>query len=138
MNNFQCKDLSSPRPRHLRASAFTLVEVLASLMLIAIVLPVALRAISLSAANTSLAAQRTEAAALAQMKLNQLIVARDYDIGEQVGDFGDEWPNYQWRSNISNWSGQSLLQVDATVTWVHRGMQHGITLNAIMFDDHNQ
>ena len=123
------------RSRHLIAGGFSLVEVLASLMLATIVLPIAMRAISLSAANASLAAQRTEATALAQLKLNELIVTRDYENGEQSGDFGEDWPNYQWQANTSQWSGQSLIQVDVTVTWTHSGQERILKVSTLVFDN---
>lgn len=138
MNHHHCTNRFSWRSHHRLDHGFTLVEVLASLMLISIVLPVALRAISVAAANASLAAQRTEAAALAQMKLNEVIIARDYDVREQEGDFGDEWPSYQWRAATSKWSGPSLLQVDTTVSWVHGGMERSLTLSSLVFDDQSQ
>ena len=125
-----------PPSRHQRCRcAFSLVEVLASLMLVSIVLPVAMHAISLSAANSSLAAQRPEAAALAQMKLNELSITGDYQDGMQEGDFGDEWPAYRWQAQTLEWSGLTLVQVDTTVTWIHRGQEHDVSVSTVVFDD---
>ena len=114
---------------------FSLVEVLASLLLVTIVLPVVMRAITLAAGHAALAAKRTEAVALAQMKLNELTLSRDYSHQQQAGDFGPDLPDYRWESRTEAWSGASLFQVDATVTWTHRGREQAVTLTTVVFQE---
>src|SRR5260370_36095537 len=76
-------------------SGFTLVEVLAALMLLAIVLPVAMRGISMATALASSAKHRDEAAVLAKSKLDELVATHAWQSQALSGNF-DFRPEYRW------------------------------------------
>lgn len=73
------------RPR--RPRGFTLIEVLATIFLLAIVVPVAMQAISVSTSAASVAEHQTTAAALAESKLAELIATGDWQQGALSGNF---------------------------------------------------
>ena len=52
---------------------FSLIEVLAALMLVAIVLPVAMRGLSMASRQASVAARRSQATMLAERQLNEIL-----------------------------------------------------------------
>jgi prepilin-type N-terminal cleavage/methylation domain-containing protein len=87
---------------------FTLIEVLAALMLVAIVLPVAMRGVAVAAGAASGARHRNEAAALAQSKMDELLAnmqAQQTQMSTGMsGDFGDDWPDYQWSAELVTWT----------------------------------
>jgi len=110
--------------------AFTLIEVLAAMLLIAIVLPAIMGAISLSTRAAAAAKSRTEASMLASGKLSELLATQAWQSGTLSGDFGTDWPNYKWSAVTVAWtgddSGVSLTEIDLTVSW--RGINKDETL----------
>jgi len=90
-----------------RRDAFTLVEVLATLALAAIVIPVAMEGISLATATAGEARRMMEAASLAELKLAELRLDDTLQNGTLDGDFGDDWQEYRWTAEVSDWDGNS-------------------------------
>jgi type II secretory pathway pseudopilin PulG len=74
--------------------AFTLIEVLASFVLMAIIIPVAMKGVSLSTRLTAKSKQQVEAASLARTKLAEILASEEWKNGNESGDFGEDWPIY--------------------------------------------
>src|SRR5262245_59015289 len=90
--------MSHPRRQH----GFTLPEVLATLVLLGIVVPVAMRGVSVALASAQTAKRQAEAASLAQSKLNQLIADGSWQTSGSSGDFAPDHPDYRWTcENVS-------------------------------------
>ena len=116
-----------------RRRGFTLIEALAALLLVAIVLPAALRGISAATHASSISRRRTEAAALASSKLNELVGTQQWQVGTMNGDFGDESPGYQWTATVQDWSEADLWQLDVSVTWGDRRPDQTVTLTTLIY-----
>jgi prepilin-type N-terminal cleavage/methylation domain-containing protein len=101
---------------------FTLVEVLATLVLLAIILPVAMKGISLAMAAGATARRTADASALAEAKLNELVVDGTWASGQLSGDFSPDQPNYQWQC-VTATRDYGLTEVGVRVTWLDRGQQ---------------
>jgi general secretion pathway protein I len=128
---------------------FTLIEVLAALILLAIVLPAAMRGVTLASAAASSAQKRTTAASLATSKLQEIIATGQIQNGAQAGDFSEEGAVYQgfrWDAQTSNWTqagfnaqdlGQinTLQQLDLRVTWRARGGEQSLTLSTLVYSN---
>lgn len=112
---------------------FTLVEVLAALAVIAVLLPAVLRGVSLATALASQTRQRTEAAALAKLKLDELAVTRTWRTGEMTGDFGPDWPDYRWTASTGDWMAGAARELDVTVTWTSRRGEHAMTISTLVY-----
>lgn len=111
-------------------SGFTLVEVLAALLLMSIALPAIMRGISTASRAADSARHRTEASLLAASKLNELISTGQY-LSQTSGDFGTDWPQvqYTWTAQTADWTPtnnnsnvtptlqQTMTEVDVTVKW---------------------
>jgi general secretion pathway protein I len=123
----QCTDGSD------RRRGFTLVEVLASLVLVAIILPVAMKGISVASELATLARQRTEAGALAEATLAEIIATGEWQEGDLSGDFGDEHPGYSWSAEVENWEGTYLKQITLQVRWTERGKERTVTLTTLAY-----
>jgi len=113
--------------------AFTLVEVLATLVLIGIILPVAMRGVSVALAAASQAKHRAEAATLADSKLNQLVAEGSMTTAMQSGDFSPEHPDYHWAVQTAQ-RDFGLTEVNLRVTWSERGQEHNLVVSTFNYD----
>jgi prepilin-type N-terminal cleavage/methylation domain-containing protein len=116
---------------------FTLVEVLATLVLIAIVIPVAMRGISLATRMAGHSKKQVEAVSLAKAKLTEIVASKDWQNGDQSGDFGSDRPDYQWSLETSSWSGSSLRQLDLHVFWDTGRVEHSVTLTTLVYEQND-
>lgn len=101
-------------------------EVLATLVLIGLVLPAVMQGVSLALFVEDDARRRTEAAALAELKLNEL-VADESLASAASGDFGTDWPAYRWRSSQTS-GPDSMTELSVEVWWTDRGEEKSFTL----------
>lgn len=122
------------RRRDARRRGMTLVEVLATIVMVGIVLPVAMEGVSYSLQASDLARQRTEASALAEAKLNELIATGDWQFGGMTGEFGEPWPDYRWGVSAADWQMDSTLkEVSVRVLWTRRGQERVVTLTTLVY-----
>jgi general secretion pathway protein I len=110
-----------------RRRGFTLLEVLATLVLIGVVLPVAMRGISLSLQTAARARHVAEASQLAQQKIAEVLVVRDAAAFTGTGDFGPDWPEYRWETR-GTVSGYGTYEVLVVVTWIEQGVERSVEL----------
>ncbi len=125
--------------RAARTGGFTLIEVLAALLLIGIVLPAVMQAISYAAGAGTAARMRSEAASLAEGKLNEIVATGQWQGGGNLsGDFGADWANYRWSAATQNWAqdttSANLEEIDLTVRWTARNREDSLTLSTIAYD----
>ena len=129
--------LPGVRPPRTRRG-FTLVEALAALLLVAIVLPVVMRGVSVAARAASSARRNTEAASLAQSKLNELVATEQWRSGYLAGQFdaddGDNAYDYAWSAQATNWSERYVRQLAVSVTWTSGGAQQSVTLTTLVYE----
>ena len=114
------------------ARGFTLVEVLAALVLIGIVLPVVMHGISLASSLSSVAKRKAEAVILAQSKLDELRVTQSWLNGNLNGDFADDHPEYRWVAEVKDWDDSTLKELDLTVTWTTGAQELHVTLSTLV------
>lgn len=121
-----------PRRRPCSSRAFTLPEVLAALVLIGVVLPVAMRGIAASTAAASRAKHVAEATELARHKLTELSLQTDVDSYANAGDFGTDWPDYRFESRSTERE-YGVTEVTVEVFWKSRGQDESITLTTLAY-----
>ena len=112
---------------------FTIVELLATLVLVGIVLPVAVHGIVLCLATAEHARQQAEAAALAQSKLAELVATDQWYDAELDGDFGEEWPEYRWAAQVLEWEDTRMVELDVCVFWTRRGQDRDVILSTLIY-----
>jgi len=112
---------------------FTFVELLVTIVLIAAILPVAMRGIGLCTRLAGQSRKKIEAASLAKTKLTELMAADEWDSGSGAGDFGTDWPGYRWSTEVYNWTDSVVSQVDLTVHWQAQGEEQSITLTTLAY-----
>ncbi len=122
-----------------RRRGFTFIELLATLLFITILMPTAMRGVSLCTQVAGEARRQIEAASLARTQLTELLVTGDWENGARSGDFGSEWPGYKWTADVSNWTDGSnlvsLREVDVTVTWPSRGSTRKLVLSTLVYKE---
>lgn len=91
-------------------------------MLLGIVLPVAMRGITVGLRAGGSAAHLSDAAMLGQSKLMDLVTTLDYQTSDMQGDFGEDWPGYQWQLSVVQYS-DTLDEVTVTVLWIEQGKE---------------
>ncbi|MEN6627041.1 MAG: type II secretion system protein [Candidatus Sumerlaeia bacterium] len=110
---------------------FTFVEVLAGMLFMAIVLPVAIEGISLSHRVGVVADRKREAGRLAQMILDEAVATGTWRDGDQNQEFGEDWPGYRWHLTSVDWTETGLSEVTAEVTFNLLGRDYGVALTTI-------
>lgn len=120
-----------------RFGGFTFIELLATVVLIGIIMPVAMRSIGLCTRLGGQSRRQIEAASLAYTKLTELTSSQDWKTGQKSGDFGSDWPGYRWTSAVSNWTDSAVSQLDLTVVWQSQGQQRSLTLSTLIYPEDN-
>ncbi|MHC4994096.1 MAG: type IV pilus modification PilV family protein [Planctomycetota bacterium] len=127
---------------------FTLVEVLATLVLVAIVMPVLMEGITLSLSMAGSAAYRSRATAMAQSKLEELVLTGDWQDGNLEGDFtlgpSEEEPGadgaqpdddlrFAWKAEVNDWQDE-VKELVVTVSWERRDHEWEIALATLVYE----
>jgi type II secretion system protein I len=84
---------------------FTLLEVMVAVAIIAMALVAALGSQSQSVSLAGEAKFATTAAFLAQRKMAEFETMKPEDLGSGSGDFGDDFPGYQWEADVDDNTG---------------------------------
>jgi len=111
---------------------FTFIELLATVMLIAIIMPAAMHCIALCTRLGGESRKQIEAASLARAKLTDLTVSKDWQTSQKSGQFDSDWSDYKWTADISNWTDSTLRQLDLTVSWQSQGREHFVKLSTLV------
>jgi prepilin-type N-terminal cleavage/methylation domain-containing protein len=120
--------------------AFTLVEVMAALLLLSIVAPVFVEAMMTCSQAGSMAEHKRNAIQLAEMQLRTSIVDDSWRDGDMTGDFGTDWPDYAWQLTTEDWqittsegtktSNMTLMTI--TVVYKIAGAEHDVSLQTLV------
>jgi prepilin-type N-terminal cleavage/methylation domain-containing protein len=117
-----------------RRRGFTLIEVMAAMVLAAIVLPTAIQGTVLCMNLATNARMQVQAASLAQAKLSELAATKMIDDAVQTGDFGEQWPQYTWIATVQSWDDPRLVELDVSVLWNRRGKDYDVTVSTLVYD----
>jgi general secretion pathway protein I len=113
---------------------FTFMEILATMVLIGLILPVAMKGISIATALASDSIRRQEALGLAENRLAEVLLEEEWTGGAESGSYGDDWPGYTWTLEVTDWTEPGLKQLDLTVSWEHRGHPRQICLTTLVYN----
>lgn len=101
-----------------RAAGFTLVEMVVATILLFVGGVAAMMCISSSLRITGVAEAHAKAAMLAERRLAELETQPDLTTaGDQQGDFGDEYPGYQWQQMVEPTDLTDVVRVTITIAW---------------------
>ena len=108
----------------IRKTGFTLLEIMVAVSIIAIVFTSVFRMHSQTLAMSDSVRFYTVAPLLAQKKLAEIDTATSEDMTDDTGDFGEDFPDFQWQLSISEIeseilekTAENLKRIDLTVSW---------------------
>lgn len=114
---------SAPTPSTDRRG-FTLAEVLASLLVMAIVIPVALQGVSV-ASRAALAAQRKGTAMrVGEQVLNELAITGGLSQAQSSGTRTEGGVEFPWTMQEATWAQDAMTEVTVTVTYTVQGRDY--------------
>lgn len=118
----------------LRAQAgFTLAEVLAALLFMAIVIPVAVQGLHVASRAGSVAERKAIGARLAETKLNELIVTGQWQSSAQKGTVQDGWQSYTWQLQTEPWVEDATMRlVTVQVSVPVQGQDYDVRVSTLV------
>jgi hypothetical protein len=120
-----------------RSQAFTLAEVLAALLFLAIVIPTAVEALHVASLAGEVAVRKSAAARVADRILNESLVTTNWNGGMQSGTITEGTLDLQWKLSAQNWSADPLQPVQgmqlltAEVTFSAQGKDYSVKLSTL-------
>ena len=94
---------------------FTLLEVMIAMAILAITLVVVFQSQSQSISMAGRARFETTASFLAQSKMVEVEATDPEEIGPDSGDFGDDFPDYSWRVDVTETEIELLKKIEVKV-----------------------
>jgi type II secretory pathway pseudopilin PulG len=119
---------SSPVTRH---SAFTLVEVLAALLFLAIVIPTAIEALHMATLSGEVATRKSAAARVADRVLNESIVMTNWNGGTRSGTATEGAIDYRWTLSSQNWPQDAMQLLTVEVKYPAQGKDYSVKLSTL-------
>jgi hypothetical protein len=122
---------SRPSVKRARA-AFTLAEVLAALLFMAIVIPVALEGLRIASLAGQVGERKAAAGRVAERVLNELLITGTGPGGGESGSLFEGQHEFQWAVESVAWLEDSALQ-ETTVKVVYfvQGREYEVTLTTL-------
>lgn len=124
------KDAGAPRNAR-RHSGFTLAEVLAALMFLAIVIPVAVEALHISSRAGEVAVRKAAAARVADRVLNESIVTTNWNRGSHSGTITEGALDFPWTLTTANWPQDAMQLITAEVKFQAQGRDYSVKLSTL-------
>ena len=118
-----------------RRAGFTLAEVLAALLLMAIVVPVAMQGLHVASTAGEVAQRKMVAARIGNKVLNELKVTGLLQSTGQTGVVQDRGLSYRWAVKNQSWTEDTLSQMSVatvTVSFQVQGRNYNVNLSTLM------
>lgn len=120
-----------------RRAGFTLAEVLAALVFMAIVIPVAVQGVRIAARAGAVAERKGEAARVAERLLNEAIVTGQTGQSALGGTVQEGTREYQWQLKDAPWDKDDLRVLTVQVVFTVQGQEYDVRLSTL-WDDSTQ
>lgn len=121
----------SASPRGRGVNAFTLAEVLAALLFMAIVIPVALEAMRIASRAGVLAERKREAARVAEKILNESIVTTNWNTSALSGTILEADREYRWQLRTESWSEPDMRLLSVEVDFPVQGQDYSVKMSTL-------
>jgi hypothetical protein len=112
-------------------AAFTLAEVLAALLFLAIVIPAAVEALHVASLAGEVAARKGAAARIADRILNESLVTTNWTGSAQSGTATEGALDFRWTLTAQNWPQDSMEMLTAQVTFQAQGKDYSVKLSTL-------
>ena len=114
------------------ARGFTLVEVLAALLMMAIIIPVAMEGMSVASRAGILGQRKAAAMRVAERVLNEVVVTGDTQQTTSSGTLEQGDAQYNWAMRSETWSEDAMIQLTVTVTFQLQGNPYDVSLSTLI------
>ena len=115
-----------------RTAAFTLVEVLAALLFMAIVIPVAVEALHTASLAGEIGVRKGVAARVADRILNESIVTMNPNQSVQNGTVTEGALEFRWTLSTQTWPQDTMQLLTAEVKFSVQGRDYSVKLSTLM------
>jgi prepilin-type N-terminal cleavage/methylation domain-containing protein len=112
--------------------AFTLVEILAALLMMAIIIPVAMEGMSIATRAGILGQRKAAAMRVAERVLNELLVEGETARASTTGSTTDGDTTYAWSMRSENWPEDPMMHLTVTVTFTVQGNDYTVDLSTLI------
>jgi type II secretory pathway pseudopilin PulG len=116
--------------------AFTLAEVLAALVFLAVLIPVAIEGLSIASRAGEVAARKSEAALVAESVLNQTVVTTNWNQTVQSGTVRQGVRDFRWTLRNDPWNqdpaATTMRQLAVEVTFTAQGRDYSVRLSTLV------
>ena len=114
-----------------RCRAFTLAEVLAALLFLAIVIPTAVEALHVASLAGEVAVRKSAAARVADRILNESLVTTNWSNGTQSGTITEGILDFKWKLTSQTWPQDAMQLLTAEVTYSAQGKDYSVKLSTL-------
>jgi type II secretory pathway pseudopilin PulG len=112
-------------------AAFTLAEVLAALVFMAIVIPVAIQGLRVASLAGEVAQRKSQAARIADRILNESIVTTNWSQAYQRGSVTEGSTEFNWTLRNDAWGIETLRLVSVEVQFPAQGKSYSVKLSTV-------
>jgi prepilin-type N-terminal cleavage/methylation domain-containing protein len=116
-------------------SGFTLAEVLAAMLFLAILAPVIVQGLSLASRAGVTASREAVALQLADNRLTEIVADGSWVGGTPDGDFGGDWPGYRWSLDQAAASVGDLVELTLHVDFEVQGRSQRVSLSTLAVEE---
>ena len=133
-SGFQIRDTADYKSAlRRRSGGFTLAEVLAALLFMAIVIPVAMQGLLIASRAGSVSERKALGARLAESKLNELIVTGQWQSTAQKGTIQEGLQSYRWQLQTEPWSEDGAMRlVTVQVSVPVQGQDYDVQVSTLV------
>ena len=112
--------------------AFTLVEVMAALLMMAIIIPVAMEGMSIATRAGVLGQRKATAMRVAERLLNELIAEGQTQQSSASGTVVEGSLSFPWTMRLENWPEDAMQQMTVTVQFTVQGDLYDISTTTLV------
>ena len=112
--------------------AFTFIEILAAMLMLAVLLPVIVGGLGLASRAAACAERDGVALGLAENQLNLLVTDTNSTAAATSGDFAPDWPAYRWNAERTAWPSDDMALLTLTVSYQVRGQGRDVRLSTLV------
>lgn len=112
-------------------AAFTFAEVLAAMLFMAIVIPVAMQGVQLASRAGIVAHRKSVATRLGDMKLNELMVTGVWSNSAPRGNFDGRYRDYTWNLRTEQWTNSAFRLLTLEVDYQVQNKNYSVLLSTL-------
>jgi type II secretory pathway pseudopilin PulG len=124
------------------AGGFTLIDVIVTIAVLLVLLPVVVEGFKLAGDMARLTRQRAEATSVAQSKLDEILATGEWQLGDSSGIEQIRTIEYEWSATLTSWEEAevqplptTLQRLDVTVQWTFRAgeVKQQVQLSTVVY-----